>query len=553
MSIDDNMEDDDFDVVSDYNSWAPVTDFQELPDLRNYFCPGFDIFVSSPGSKSISHLRQGIKASVFLNGPTVEGVTRLFSVLSDNTEGPKRNYMLMSYPWKSVAYLIIEDEDTGLPQLMETPDDCGICVDAETLVFSFVRGTYNLVQAMSNKVILTDANGQNKSFSCTSIVKASLFDDLLALITSKEDGLKLVLFRLQNVTDLENIDEDWIVEIMEPITLEGQVSFVKLVPFPNNQVYCFVGTHKPSIMIYKVSSTDGYFFVHEIKTIFTSFETEKEYVKDSDIPHDMLSYDESGEKHFLIGMRSGNQFTCVWDGNKNDFIALKSLKLGNMPIEYSTTIPQDDMVFLLNNRLLALKVSNMLDLPARVIVEAETEQEIVALCPFYPSTELLASDSGSRDDVFLAAIVNRSLKLVRLQRQPTVIVHKINLASYPPKRLVYMDHVSVFAVLLDQRNSTSGDMNLTFVDPKTYEEAPIIVREDKKQSTNGTDSPGRRQGKIFSENEIIRSMCGEYGVCQMVNFLLTYIYRMAPGIGRQELQVFNCGYRILRAFWSKKY
>lgn len=501
-----------------FDNWAPLNDFQVITNRSSCFS-GVDLYACTGQNKTgaLCHLSYGIKASMFQEGTKMEGVNRMFSIVDDTNS---LTYMIISFPW-STSVFEITINDFGYPELEDVSDDCGLRVtDSETLAVGFVPRTMHVLQVTNDEIIMSDMNDKQRIMPIDHTTLVSFCRDFLAIGSLQGDPTenaagkwKITLYRVND--DLES--ELWITQLGYPVVAESDISVLKLLDCGEN-IKCFLGTRLPSISVYQVDEATGLEYEMEFKSIFPPEFTDS-------IPNDICCYPKRSSC-YLIGLRNG---VCLLVDQGD--VKMKR-KLGEIPVEF---IPYDsqDYIFIKNGQLSALQYpSNKIH---KVVFDFTHATEVSTLCPFY------VDSPGS---VISAVVVNKCLQIVQMTMSPQMVSKRLEIGA-TPKRMVYLDHLSVFAVAIQatRKRRERGNYQLGFFGSKRLESAT---------ASNGPLLYGQRNSSeqhseklVFSLDESVYSL-SEWSVVQNGK---TYKYILV-GTGYDTTQ--RGKIRILRVYRSKE-
>jgi hypothetical protein len=501
-----------------FDNWAPLNDFQVIANRSSCFS-GIDLYACTGQNKTgaLCHLSYGIKATMFQEGTKMEGVNRMFSIVDDTDS---LTYMVISFPWSTNVFDITVN-DFGYPELEDVSDDCGLRVsDSETLTVGFVPGTMNVLQVTNNEIIMSDMNGVAKMMSIDHTTLVSFCGHFLAIGSlqgNTTDGAvgkwKITLYKVHHELD----SESWITQLGYPVVTESDISVLKLLDCAEN-IKCFLGTRLPSISVYRIDETAGLEYEMELKDIFPPDLTDS-------IPNDICCYPKQSSS-YLIGLRNG---VCLLVEQGN--VKLKR-KLGEIPVEF---IPYEsqDYVFIKNGQLSALQYPSQEI--HKVVFDFTHATEVNTLCPIY-------ADGPS--SVISAVVVNKCLQIIRMTMSPQMVSKRLEIGA-TPKRMVYLDHLSVFAVAIQttRKRRERGNYQLGFFGSKRLESAtvsngPLLYG----QRSTSDQSPDKL---VFSLDESVYSL-SEWSVVQNGK---TYKYILV-GTGYDTTQ--RGKIRILRVYRNKE-
>ncbi|ANB14413.1 hypothetical protein AWJ20_2001 [Sugiyamaella lignohabitans] len=468
--------------VDIYDNWAPISDFKPIniqstsrgDSLELFACTGLH------HQGAITQFRHGIRASVFLQGPSMTEAPQLYSMQShDGLE----SYLIVSLPWKTTLYLVEQstiDEQNGqeayFPQLSEVPNNCGIDYKNETKAISFLPETKFVIQVTSSQILLTDLMGSSKRFDVTRASCAAIFKSMVAVAFYDEDALsnKVVIYSINSVNYEDG--DNWI-ERKSVVLMSHPVSFVKFTERKDNGINLFIGSYEPRIDVYHIDNDCDARLVLEIKNIFTDEE---------EVPNDLHLQDRMLDR-FIIGLRNGSYINCVLEDMTMRLESKK--KLANLPIQFVNIDhkPGPNVFVLSNGRLSCFDKKNFLEAPQKVVVDIDKVADIRSACQFYYNME-----DGKHQ--FVAVIMNNRLTILALDLFATVIPKQVHLGA-SPRRMLYLEHIGALAVVVSP-SSTSKTSLLRFVDPKRMVEIDFRLYDATSPSSK----------TCFQANEVIYSL-----------------------------------------------
>lgn len=414
------------DYLSDYQQFGPVGDALVLnrSDAFESVSPHFtdppkpELFLSSgigSSSSAIVHVRQGIKASVALYGFPMVGVKRLFGTVSaDNL-----CYFVASYPFYTQVFQVTTQEGTDDSlEIIDYSEASQLDLESETLAFAAVDSA--LVQVTATSIIIT-SDEDRLAMQDLAILRAAIDGPYLAVVYKKETGLTLAFYNL----DPSLLPSGDVLHLVGESTLDTEVTMLKIMS--TNEPSIYVGTFTSTLRIY---NTDLMF---------------DEILLD-DVANDVVSINDT----LLIGLRSGSILTK--SSSSSNFT---SQSLGKLPVQL---FQSQGHTFAHCEHLFLIDPLNPSDLPNRVHVEDSNLFSVQAACLF---PVVAPSDS----EIVLTAALNQKLSIIVVEPTPSVISRRIPIRAVP-RRLLYLSHISMIAVLFHRSCKKSRRSHLRFVDPK---------------------------------------------------------------------------------------
>lgn len=456
---------------------SPVTDIHLVnhKDSRKiakvYCCSG-----NSPEG-AICRITSGYKGSVFLEGPEVGVVTKLFSAI--DSQGLQ--YLFMSSPWKTFAYLISDNEETNyIPVLEEMPEDCGIRTACQTIFMDCIYQTRLILQVTTNEVRISDGEGGYSTLTVPeTIIRAAYMGPLLVLVVVGEffKNPRLKFFRVA-ISENEKLfphSAEWLINFQQDVSLDYEISFIKVSEMLEG-LAVFVGSYTGRVetWLYKDSKIEG------PSVLFETQET---------IPSDISLVNNQGAIELVVARRDGTYYSYSWNLWNEQPIYLSHYKLGDAPIELIES-KVSSVCWALDGRLTCVRSNDEDSTPVKVIIEGAKDvdaQETSSASGIVSAVCSFSVHWRSNPDKLehLAAIIGNKLKIILVSRRPGPVVFRTP-TKKTPRRLWYVKHIAAFAVALKTSNQNS---KLSFVDP--------VRRRVLKSDT----------AELYEKNEEIYAFC----------------------------------------------
>lgn len=420
------------DYLSEYQSFGPVCDALLLnpSDAFDSISPNFDLtncselFVSSgvgPSSSALVHIRQGLKASVALEGLPVKGVKHLFSATSNTA-----SFLLASYPYYTNVFRILDGDSDSL-EIVDFAEQSKLNLQTETLAF----GAFNdcLIQVTPSSLIVSNISDQPDKLTLDgfSIFRSHISQEHIALVFRKDNALSLALYKIS--PDL--LPSSDALQLLGETSITDEITMLKIIPNPKPLI--LLGTFTSVLQIFTADSNIG---------------SAPETIDLPDIANDVISIGDT----LLIGLRSGS---ILYYRNK---IILNRL-LGKLPVQFFQGTNNE--AFAVCDFLYFINPALPLDIPYRVVIEDSSLLSVQAACMFPVSSA--TSDNGS--ELVLAAAINHKLNILVVEKNPSVITRRIPIRAVP-RRILYMSHIGMIVVLFLRSCKTSRKSHLRFVDPQ---------------------------------------------------------------------------------------
>lgn len=433
---------------------SPITDIHLVThkDSRKiskiYCCSG-----NSPDG-ALCRITSGYKGSVFLEGPEFGVVTKLFSAI--DSQGLQ--YLFMSSPWKTFAYLISDNEETNyIPVLEEMPEDCGIQIACQTIFMDCIYQTKLILQITSNEIRLLDGEGAYVAHAIQdTVVRAAYQGSLIVLVVAGESSKtpRLKFFRLA-VSDSESVfssSSDWLEDLQQDVNLQHEISFIKISDVLDS-LAIFVGLYSGRVESWLYDNSS------RIKGPSVLFETQEI------IPSDISLVNNQGAIELIVSRRDGSYYIYSWKAWNEEPKYLSHYKLGDAPIELIESKDSSEC-WALNGKLTCVRSNGNDSSPVKVIIQGAKDVDaqdhgsasglVSAVCSFS-----IHWRSNPDNLEHLAAIIGNKLKIISVSRNPCSVVFRIP-TKKTPRRLWYVKHIAAFAVALKTSNQNS---KLSFVDP----------------------------------------------------------------------------------------
>lgn len=408
------------DYLSDYQAFGPVGDAIALnhsdayesvsPSLINP--PKPELFISSgigSSSSAIVHVRQGLKATIALEGLPMLGVKQLFRAVSADSSC----YFIASYPFYSSIFQVLQSEGGDNLEIVDFSEASQLNLEAETLAFAAVGSA--LVQVTANSLIVTSKDNR-LALDNLSILRACIDGEHIALAYRKDSQTSLALYKLN--PDLLPSNES--LQLLGEALVDTEITMLK---FINQAIY--LGTFASTLRIYTPN-------------------LEFQETQLQDLANDAVRINDT----LLIGLRSGAIRYQSGD-------AVTSRPLGKLPVQF---IQHNDKTFALCEHLYAIDHSLPSDVPHRVVVDDSNLFSLQAAC-FFP---VLAS---TESEIVVAAVMNQKLTILVVPPEPGLVTRRIPIRAVP-RRLLYLSHIGMIAVLFHRSCKKSRRSHLRFVDPR---------------------------------------------------------------------------------------
>lgn len=472
-------------LIEQFDNWAFVNDFEVIPSPSRSFS-GKCLFAACGQGKTgaVCELTQGLRAKLFLDGGQLGQITRIFHI--DDLPNDE-SLVILSYPWSTRVFSVTSD-DGVYPELTDISEQCGLQVQDETLCAIYVQD-YGLAQVTRGRVTLSNINSEALHKNSVPIPQGiySSYGTLVAMVHSHDETPERALLSVYRI----EARDDFLHKVGTTEVPGNDVSCVRLVE-AHGVVYCFVGRHLPSLLIYKVSD-NGITLEKEETELFSS-------EKEGNFPNDVIlkeGIDES-KALFYIGLREGSMISGTFDQAQNEIIPHSAQKLGDLPVNF---VLSGNNMLINNGNLLICRADVVPTSPERVVFDYIGSSTVGA-------TAFFTIGQHSKHHIYLATVLGGDLQIVKVELSPRVISRRIEL-GVTPRRLLYIEHLSALAVGVQAspRKRDRGPFQLLFVDPHRFS---IITPPGQlcygKRDMSGDGSKNDDATPVFSLDETVYSM-----------------------------------------------
>lgn len=416
--------------VSDYQQFGPICDAITLSraDAFESLSPNlvkdhsYELILSSGCSSSSSalvHVRQGMKASIALNGLSMEGAKQLFSVQTDSVQ-----YFLVSFPYYTSILQII-GEETDTLQIVDSGEASGFNLHEETLAFA---SHSDCIIQVTPSAIIVRKQEDTKSTTGLRLLRAYVYNDFIAVLTKESTKVFLNLYQLAP----DEPSSDYLT-LLCTRHVESEVTMLKILWSDSVGLQVYLGTLEAELLIFALDFS-------QTVINFNSFDPKLA----NEIANDVVY----SEDKLIIGMRSGTLAVMA-----EDTVELE--KLDNFPVRF---FKSSENLFAHSQFLYALGTGKLLGCPIRVVIDDTNLFEVQACCLFPFSS----SYDGSE---VIASVINEELNLLVIDEPAGLVTRRIPIRAVP-RRLLHLSHINMIAVLFHRSCKSSTQSFLRFVDPK---------------------------------------------------------------------------------------
>lgn len=418
------------DYLSDFQRFGPLCDALMLNPLDVFestspnlqLRPNSELLVASgssgPSTSAIVHIRQGLKASVALAGLPMQGIKQLFSAVSKTA-----SFVVASYPYYSSVFQILNGESSSdTLEIIDFGEQSRLNLHAETLAFSIFDNSLIQVTPLSVSIASLD-HDHLLAITDLTILRAHILDDYVAIVSKKDMVVSLGLYRF-NPELLPSSDA---LQLQAETVIDAEITMLKIM-YQNSLPSIYLGTFTSTLRVYSADL--------EFVEIFLE-----------DVANDVATIGNT----LLVGMRTG----AIWYKDAEIAIAI-TRPLDKLPVQF---FQNNDTTFAFCEFIYSIDHDFPLDVPHRVVIDYPNLFSVQAACMFPVSS--ISTDS----EVVIAAVVNQNLNILVVDKKPSPITRRIPVRAVP-RRILYLSHVGMIAVLFHRSCKKSRQSHLRFVDPK---------------------------------------------------------------------------------------
>lgn len=476
-----------------YGNWSPLCDIAVVskkggrPQL--FGCNGFE------SSGAFSQFRYGIKASIFMHGPPMRGVTGIFPATSDFGGPDAVHFLFISYPWETKVFVV--DMQEGYPELRELDPDCGAIFGAETLSVKAINNSKWILQITKDRTVITDLETRTLIQSIPhNTTRADVVDGYALFVTVEQtsEGARTgdVLLTLCTIDEPEDYDEimaesdTYVKAVGEPLRIKDSLLAATKMARVGTRDILLLGTSHPRLEIYTIYQDGLLQMEASIRDIFPQDDEDA-------IPYDFY-VNETGRPdviEVLVGLRNGSYIFFEWNFAIQELQLQTVRRIGHSPVEF-TKIGGTQTLLVRSGQIHSLNTA-ALSFPSSTIV-LDSEQKVSA------EISCLCEAPGVQDGLFnyVIALMNGKLRILRMTQEPELVVRRLPI-GFTPRRMQYLDFVGLMAVAITGGEKTGQVCDLVFVDPFRFE----VVEATWGSSEDGQTNPMTG----FASSETIYSLC----------------------------------------------
>lgn len=437
-------------VLHDYKNWAPILDvliidsFQARSSLVTSSQELWALTGSGKRTK-LTQLKVGFNAQ--RHSSTYEALRKSQKVFSINLQ--ERSFLVCSLPF---ATCVLEYQEDSEDKLFEI-EGSSIVQNEPSLLIQKVHCSDSLIiQVTKNRVTLSDLYDLI-SLVCSdkNIVSCAILKQTLAIAIEDEDQVSIRMFSLSDEVGLEfQLDDLELITSLGTIEIDFQISSMEIIQI-HDQRYLVLGDFDGNLYFsYIENGLVPYkkLYLPEFNPYTTTIISDQPLIIADDIkwlPGKLPS--------LVIGSKDGFFIRLL----VSDDLTIKChlfLKLADTPVLIYTIPNNEELIFVLAKNLWLVDTNN-LESPLKVSLEEKTDRTISAMIPL---------SSGSKDSKYVsfAYVRDEGLTIGKVFPFKSPVMKQISLGE-AAKKILYMPHLSVFALLCNSKDPRS---RFKFIDRK---------------------------------------------------------------------------------------
>ncbi|KTW31520.1 hypothetical protein T552_00162 [Pneumocystis carinii B80] len=452
-------------LIQSFPNWSPVCDFKvleketisiketQMQNKKNrlYLCAG-----RTPEGK-VAELKTGIKAKTILQVQDFDGIENFWIFKSNKLDSI---YIIISFPWQTQLL-----ELTKMGELYDRSNNSQLEQETSTISAGLFNDTH-IVQIVQKKIKIFPLPDFQKLDSKTHllhnaqfVISSSIHNSIITISMKAEDSILIYLIKL-SITEQSIIT---LTEVGEPIKIVEEPSTITMViaqdvnsrsdldinPDSENikpSVFLLIGTHKPSFIIFELSSID--------KILMSEISLENFTNLADSIPESSCLLKTSTSLILLLGLRNG--LLLKWEINHiNENIELNFIDLnifGSLPLkcvsnsQLSTAYIAGEEIWMINSHNNTMEIKE-------IVLDHQIKTHPTLILPFNDLLQQYEIKS-------FACISKETFLIVELDDSESVCIQYINIKENS-RRILYDNNLKLMVVASDLSSLTIDDSLLS--------------------------------------------------------------------------------------------